>query len=270
MAVTYNDFIYSCYRSHGNNNPNYLSFNYGDKSSYADNQALEKYIHIDISKDRFEIPCIYKYIIGNVIASNGSSGTVSTVDIPLIVGKHLSEVSKSANPILKTFFMETNSGTLLCKKKAGTTTYIGGEGIILYEDLTPLIMFTMEVEKVIGDRGIVKYAPVRQILRINPIIYSKDDLLAKHIRTYMIGKLIPLKMNWDDEPGIPWIMRKRTLRNIYSLYTKVKVDWDFKIIIEDFSRFFKTPTIPDCTFDSAKVNEFLCSKCDDIISDLRL
>ena len=183
----------------------------------------------------------------------------------MIVGKHHSEVSKSANPILKKFFTESNVGTLLCKKKAGSTTYIGGEGIILYEDLTPLIMFTLDND------GRTKYKPIRQILRINPIIYSKDDLLAKHIRSCMIGKLFPLKMDWSEEEiGYTWMLRNRTLKNANGIFTNVRVNWDFKILIEDFSEFFRVPSVPDCTFSSTKANEFLYSKYDDIMKDMQL
>jgi hypothetical protein len=134
----------------------------------------------------------------------------------------------------------------------------------MYDDLTPLMMFTLEVEKVIVN-GVVKYAPVRQILRINPEIYNNSDLMAKHIRTNMIGKIIPMKMEWPDDMGVSWSYRRRALKNVNNLFTTRKVNWDFKVVIDDFSDFFNVPSIPDCTFRSENVNKMLSSKYDEIV-----
>lgn len=265
MAVTYNDYIYSCYNSTSSRTPVAFSMSYGDRVNYQDNQAFEKCMKIDISKDRFEIPCAFKYIVCDVLRSNIlSTRPVDVVNIPLIVSRLCTEESKTANPVLKKFFRETDAGTLLCRKKAGGTYYVGGEGIIMYDDLTPLMMFTLEVEKVIVS-GRVKYAPVRQILRINPEIYNNSDLMAKHIRTSMIGKILPMKMEWPDEMGVPWSYRRRALRNVNDLFTTPKVNWDFKVVIDDFSDFFNVPSIPDCTFRSENVNKMLSSKYDEIV-----
>jgi len=264
MAITYNDYIYSCYNSSNGRYCDNFSINYGDKVNYQDNLAFEKYMKIDISKDRFEIPCVFKYIICDILYNNTISHSVDTVSIPLIVSGFHTEESKTANPVLKRFFRDDRSGTFLCKKKAGSTYYIGGEGIIMYEDLTPLMMFTLEVERVkVNDA--TKYAPIRQILRINPEIYNNSDLLAKHIRTSMIGKILPMKMDWSNEIGVSWNNRRKVLRNAHDIFTTPKVNWDFKVIIEDFSNFFYTPTIPDCTFRSENVNKMLLSKYDELI-----
>lgn len=265
MAITYNDYIYSCYNSTGGRTPVAFSMGYEDRVNYQDNLVFEKCMKIDISKDRFEIPCVFKYIVCNALSSNIlSTHPVDVVNIPLIVSKLHTEESKTANPVLRMFFRDTDAGTLLCRKKAGGTYYVGGEGIIMYDDLTPLMMFTLEVEKVIVN-GRVKYAPVRQILRINPEIYNNSDLMAKHIRTNMIGKILPMKMEWPDEMGVPWSYRKRALRNVNNLFTTPKVNWDFKIVIDDFSDFFNVPSIPDCTFRSENVNKMLSSKYDEIV-----
>ena len=268
MAVTYNDYIYSCYNS--NMTPVAFSMDYRDRENYQDNLAFKKCMKIDISKDRFEIPCVFKYIVCNVLYNNIlSTHPVDVVNIPLIVSRLYTDESKSANPVLRKFFMDTDTGTLLCRKKAGDTYYVGGSGIIMYDDLTPLMMFTLEVEKVIGN-GVVKYAPVRQILRINPEIYNNSDLMAKHIRTNMIGKIIPMKMEWPDDMGVSWRHIRRVLKNVNDLFITRKVNWDFKVVIDDFSDFFNVPSIPDCTFRSENVNKMLSSKYDEIIKLMNL
>ena len=265
MAALYDDYIYSCYNRSRAGIPITLDMCYGDKVNYQDNLVFEKCMKIDISRDKFEIPCAFKYIVCDVLHDNIlSTSPVDVVNIPLIVSRLHTEESKTANPVLNKFFRDTYAGTLLCRKKAGGTYYVGGEGIIMYDDLTPLMMFTLEVEKVIVS-GRVKYAPVRQILRINPEIYNNSDLMAKHIRTNMIGKILPMKMEWPDEIGVPWSYRRRALRNLNDLFTTPKVNWDFKVVIDDFSDFFSVPSIPDCTFRSENVNKMLSSKYDEIV-----
>jgi hypothetical protein len=83
----------------------------------------------------------------------------------------------------------------------------------------------------------------------------------------MIGKILPMKMEWPDEMGIPlsWSYRRKALRNVNGLFTTSKVNWDFKVVIDDFSDFFNVPSIPDCTFKSENVNKMLSSKYDEIV-----
>lgn len=268
MAVAYSDFIYPCYRGSNNLNENFIT-GYHDRLSYYHNDAFRKYITVDLTKDRFEIPCVYKYIICGLLASNRSNQVVDVIKIPMIALRLITEESKSANPMLKDFFKQNCSGSLLSKKKCAGVDYIGGEGIIMYDDFTPLVMFTLEVQKTTVD-GLVKYIPLRQIMRINPIVYTRDDLLAKHVRTHMISNVIPMKVDWSSIADTGWTWRDKKLRNLYQLFTTDKVNWDFKIIVEDFSYFFDSPTVPNCTFNSSDVNKFLSSKCNDIISGMKM
>ena len=265
MAIVYEDFIYSCYNSRGAKRTCFELY-YRDTTAYSANTAFQKYMRIDMSENRFEIPCIFKYVLNTSLLHNiTSSPSIDEVYAPLISSVTIPEQCKSANPLLKSFFIENTSGTLLSKRKCGDTYYIGGEGIIFYEDLTPLVMFTLEVEKVMDEHNRRKYAPIRQIVRINPEIYNRSDLMAKHIRTTMLGKIIPMKMDWGTMDGSSYWNRRKQLFNMNSIFTTEKVNWDFKIIIDDFSEWFVTPAIPDCTFTSSKANEFLLANIDKIL-----
>ena len=265
MAIVYEDFIYSCYNSRGVRR-NCFEVGYRDTTAYSANTAFQKYMRIDLSKNRFEIPCILKYVLNASLCHNiTSSPPIDEVYAPLISSVTIPEECKSANPLLRSFFVENTSGTLLSRRKCGDTYYIGGEGIIFYEDLTPLVMFTLEVEKVMDVNNCRKYTPTRQIVRINPEIYNRNDLMAKHIRTTMLSKIIPMKMDWGTVDGSSYLNRRKQLFNMNSIFTIEKVNWNFKIIVDDFSEWFVAPTIPDCTFTSSKANEFLLANIDKIL-----
>ena len=161
--------------------------------------------------------------------------------------------SRSSNPLLKKFLYDSNGDSNLIRKKGSGTIYLGGEGMILYNDFTPLVMMTMEITKDPSGR----YTATRQIVRINPVIYNRDDILAKHIRTKFITGVLNMKLSPEELEMSGWLTRKFRLLNPYGILTNTSVDYDFKVIIEDFSDFFFIPKAPDVTFDSNKINELL-------------
>ena len=252
--MTYQDYIYACYSA----DPVYrLSIHYEDESSFNKVPIFKKYMSVDVSGDNVEVPCIFQDIICKAIYKNADR-----VNIPLVPLRTLDGESKTANPVIKEFFRTSHSGSSLFKKKAGGICYVGGRGIIMYEDLTPLIMFTLElqVHKENTNNNFVNLCtPVKQILRVNPIVYKKTDLIAKHIKNTLLKNILDMHFDWDTSlNGIPYRYRGRALRDA-KLFTDRKLNWDFKVIIEDFSQFFITPAVPDCTFSSEKANTFLKS-----------
>lgn len=264
MALTYENIIYYCYR-HSDHRVSFNSF-YNEQESYDENSAFKKYVHLDISKPIFEIPCVYKYIVSNILANNSVSASATEINIPMIVGKQFPDERKSASPLLKDLF-GSSLGTFLGRVKGSGIWYVGGSGIIMYDDLTPLVMFTLEVERTVVD-NITRYIPKRQIMRINPVIYNNTDLMAKHIRNNMISKILPLKATSEVMHSYGWY--HRALLNNSLIFTNSRLDWDFKIIIEDFSDFFISPSIPDCTFTDDKVNSFLAENEDNLVATMIL
>jgi hypothetical protein len=106
------------------------------------------------------------------------------------------------------------------------------------------------------------YTATKQIVRINPVIYNRDDILAKHIRTKFITGVLNMKLSPEELELSGWYSRKYRLLNPYGILTNTSVDYDFKVIIEDFSDFFFIPKAPDVTFSSDKVNELLLEDAD--------
>lgn len=265
MAVTFEDYIYNCYNE-GQGLTTQFRGLYSNLPNMRETLPF-KYIKIDLTANVIEIPCAYKYMVTETIKINiDNNSPYNSVYIPLMCLDKDNVEAKSANPLLKTFFYEMNGHLNLCRKKGSGTMYLGGHGIIFYEDYTPLVMLTMEIEKTVTVNGETKYIPKRQIVRINPIIYSKDDLLAKHIRTKFLTNIFDMKLSPAD---YAWGYRssRYKLKNPYSLFTTTEILYDFKVIIEDFSDFFYTPAVPDITFDNNEVNKLLLNNIDDIMNN---
>ena len=269
MAVTFNDLIYACYCSRPRYGNNIVNFNQNiGYYSYIppeleESKAYSKFMKLSLDSDVLEIPCIYKYIISNVLVENmkclkikNEDGIISDLYIPMFYRDQDPRAAKTSATLLKSFFYETNPACNLFKRASGETTYLGGQGMLLYDDYTPIIMFTLKVE-----RNNFSYRPLQQIAHINPAIFYRDDILAKYIKGKFLSNLITM------EP-VPFMYSNSRIRNNNNLYLERELPWKFKVIIEDFSDFFVTPTIPTTTFSSDNVNNFLSNEVEEIISSI--
>ena len=269
MAVTFNDLIYSCYCSR----PRYVNnvINFSESHGYygyrlpelEKSKAFSKFMKLSLDSDVLEIPCIYKYIVSNVLEENMSllqigdkDKMVSDLYIPMFYKKEDTRTAKSSSSVLKSFFYETSPSSNLLLRKAGNTAYLGGQGIILYEDYTPLVMFTMEIER----EGYF-YRPEQLILRVNPSIFNRDDMLAKYLRGKFLSNLLEMPPTADFYGG-----PSTYLRNISGLYLNRTLTWKFRVIIDDFSDFFVTPKIPTSSFNTEEVSTLLNDNVEEILS----
>lgn len=260
MAISFKDFIYNCYHSRFGAS---TSFNIRswETIDLSESRPFIKYMKIPINTDTIEVPCIYKYMIMNAIAENKKNpeNAVDNLYIPIMCLEKDNVESRTSNGLLRRFLYDTSSTRSLTRKKGNGTVYLGGEGLLLYEDYTPILMLTMEIKK--NPAG--KYVPIRPIARINPIIYSRNDILAKFIRTKFITGLIDMRLSREELEYFNfninyWRQSNRAnLINHSGLLTTKIIDYDFKIILDDFSEFFFTPKAPDVTFDSSIVNNML-------------
>lgn len=269
MAVTFNDYIYNCYNSRYGGSTQFRDRGYNYKT-LEECSPFHKYIKVDLNKDIIEIPCVYKYMVTSILNEFNTTGnSINTVYIPMFYIENDSVESKSSNPILKKFFYETPDEHNLTKKKGSGTVYIGGNGIILYDDYTPLIMLTMEIKKEFTANNKIKLTPIRQLVRVNPIVYSRDDLMAKHIRTKFLTNILTMKLSEDTYNFVGYRSHRYRLKDTFGIFTDKKLWYEFKVIIEDFSNLFYTPEMPDITFNSTVANHMLENSIDDIIKDIK-
>lgn len=260
MAITLSDYIYNCYRSRHGSYTNFRNIGW-EPRNFSLSTPFVKYIKIDLTKDTIEVPCIYKYFVASALHFNKFNPTRASniLYIPMFSMCDDSVESRSSNPLLKKFLYDSRGEHNLVRKKGSGTTYLGGEGIILYDDYTPLIMFTLEIKKSESE-GL--YVPMKQIVRINPVIYNKDDILAKYIRTKFLAKVLNMKLPPELLALNSWYTRKYRLLNSAGILTTTVVDYDFRVVIEDFSDFFYTPTAPNVNFNSDSINEALLKDSD--------
>lgn len=270
MAAAIGDYIVSCYSSLFNN-LNYSGFSYSNAYTPRkpiNNGAFTKYMKIDLSGKILELPCVYKYIIAETLEYNNShlQDAADAIYVPLYYMEEDPREAKSSNTILKKFFYNFRNSHNLVKVRSTNGVYLGGEGLILYDDYSPLIMYSLQVERVLDPENPskYKYVPLKTILRVSPNIYYKDDLLAKYIRSKLILNSLELNRNINN-----YICSGRSLVNNRQIFTQTRLDYDFRVIIEDFSSIFELPKIPDTNFSNDKINDLLNSNLDSILADIK-
>lgn len=265
MAISFNSIVHSCYSSYHRitscdhlDVEGYISMR-EDIPPLSHFSPFKKFMKIPLEGDIIEIPCIYKYIAVNALSKNirrVETSKIQNVIVPLTYFDITTAEVKSSPSAIKAFFHDYPTSDRLLKKKVAGIWYIGGEGIILDENLVPLMMFTLKLEKVQSD----KYRPIQQILRINPEVYNREDIISKYLRSKFISNILKVKNE---------ARYLRTLRNPYSvLPDNTYLDWNISVIVEDFSQFFITPTIPDSTFSDEKANLLLKDNLDGILSEI--
>lgn len=276
MTGVFAEAIYNCYNSRYHTAHGFLTgptygYSINNANLLSDSGAFTKFMKVPIDDDIIELPCVYKYPIlralktnNDLYIRNGRSG-LKEVYIPMLDLDTRDSILKSSNPAIKHFFSGTPPCTGLSSAFVSDTEYLGGEGIILYEDFTPLIMFTLQVKRERHpDRYM--YTPINRILRINPQIYNRNDILAKYLKSKFISNLL----EFCDHDNFSHALYRRafhTARGL-NLFTPTSLPFKFKIIIEDFSEFFVTPNIPDGSFDNDAVNRTLALIIPDMIDTI--
>lgn len=265
MATSFENYIYNCYNQVFAVTDHFWSID----RTISNCSPFHKYMKVSLDKDTIEIPCMYKYMVTTAIKNiNNTQNPIDTLYIPMFYGREVSVEAKSSNPLIKTFFYDGNEKYNLIKRTGNGTVYIGGPGILLYNDYTPLAMLTLEVKKFVDDMNYTKLMPLRQLIRINPVIYTKDDLLAKFIRNKFLINALSMKLTEEDYRFYHRAMKYK-FYDKNGLFVDTKLMYDFEVIIKDFSDFFYTPEVPDVTFTSDKANEILEDNLTNILAELQ-
>ena len=263
MIQTYRDIIRNCYQ-------NLISCPGGADSYYNQNSSLTEsnffscYYEVDLNKDILEIPCFcLQYVIlklTQIREGSNSAPTNGIIRIPIINNNsapHNSQVfrAKSANPLLKRMFY-TDFNSLLCTVYGNDTRYEGGKGIVMHADRTPLVVFSAELTKQPYENT-YKYNITKFIVRINPIVFRREDILAKHIRTKMLSNL------YEEGASFGGVLGYRRGRAYILDDVTIK---DFEVKIEPVMiNLFKHPQIPNVTTSQESIENMLSSNLDTII-----
>lgn len=277
MALPYNEYILRCYnyKRFWRSNDNKIGTVLTTENSIESGNTNVLSIRTDISKDIIEIPCycmdeyfpyliqklkypdLYADILYYPVYSNISITSYRRRGAP-------KEEYKSANPAIKAFMIETTTKEGLRKIKVGDQFYYGGKGLILYEDMTPICMLYLELEKVQyqKDNGqyVPKYSLKQPIIKVNPRIYRQEDLMSKHIRTKFIQEAMCL--------DIANLYYDKYLNEINNLLSNFTIPAKFKIIIDTFDEDFSRPSIPNVNSTSENINNFLKEYSDNIVTSI--
>lgn len=168
--------------------------------------------------------------------------------------------AKSTAPLFKQFFYDNNGSSVFTSRLGKDVKYFGSRGIILYEDNTPLVLFTLVLKKsFLNNSTAIKFCIDKVKVYINPLIYTKNDLMAKGIRTKMLEELIKIKQSGtllgSTRYSSPFNSTIDISENIY-------VDTLEVLISNEIYNFIKVPRVPDINTNDEVLQQCIVANSD--------
>lgn len=224
------------------------------------NNVFRKNLVVDITGDDIEIPSIARLSYENIIHNNLTYSNIVKVEkaiLPLYTNSS-DQSRRTFDSIMREFFCRVPFNQRLLKVTTNKgETYYGGYGLVLDEVLNPLLMCGLRARKAVteGNNGaeVVSMQYYRAICHVSPVVFAEPNKL---INKGIIKKLIPLYATMD----INFPTAASTLFQSSPDSRKVEV------IIDDFSKFFISPTAPTpskCSNDA--LNKCLNDNIEDIL-----
>lgn len=276
MALPYSEYILRCYhyrrwcRSAANVLPQTLT----NENTIESGNTNILSVRVDISKDVIEVPCycmdvVFPYLVEKIkypdvyddvlyypVYNNVESSSYNRRGAP-------KTEYKSVSPAIKAFLFETNTAEGIRKIKIGDDYYYGGKGLILYGDMTPACMLSLELEKIqVKTRSDTVYRlhAVRPIIKVNPKVYQREDLMSKHIKQKFIQEALCIYFNVLDSH----VERSRP----QNLFVNEPLKEGFKIIIDNFDEDFSRPGVPNADSTPENINTFLNEFSNNIVNSI--
>lgn len=225
-----------------------------------ENSRLEKRFIVDFRPDIIEVPCVISSLWWYITKNTELKNLENTIyEFPLLYehdAVHLFNIFKTYTPLLKQFFVDALNSSHLKKCKCKDTVYLGNKGFVMYEDGTPLIMLTSRCKKVYINGEFRRLTPINPVCRINPVIFSKDDPLAKYFRTTFITHLLTLEDVYNT------IYRWNYTGSLVNA-AEDSDHMSFSVIIENFDNMFDTSSVPDINCTNESINKFLMDNLED-------
>lgn len=230
----------------------------GDISLNAHN-VFNRLFVVDISSDEIEVPMFAKAVIEWEVCCNmereAPEDKIQKVVIPLYVNSY-NQNRRTADSIINEFFSRVSFSRRLQKVTTNKgEVYYGGRGIIFDGNFKPLILCSMlcRKEECRSNEYMGYYKP---IIRVSPEVFLNETSL---INKTILKKIIPYYLTHS----IPYINTAARFRN--SLPRDAKP----QILIEDFSKFIETPTLPNpSTCSNEALNKLLLDNINDILNQI--
>ena len=229
--------------------------------SWSNNNVLNRFTKCDLSGPEFEVPVAIRgyaerelsTTIGKTFSSIGEKELV----VPIIQQSYINN-KRTADSILKQLFESTIQYGMVNIKTNKDIEYHGGRGYIFDANFNPIFFATLighyDVEDVSNRVRGWTWTECRVYLHPNIIIDGSD----------LIGKGIMKKV-------LPYLLSSRDVLP-YSRINWIKISENIKVkvIIEDASRFFRTPTPMRADFTNEEMNEMLAAHADEVVRQFKL
>lgn len=193
-------------------------------NDYLNLPVCSSNIIINLNNDYIEMPAC---ISTSILVNNWSISGIEKLIAPIIITQR-TELST----FNKAFLMANSlSNSNVYKIQLKNCYYYMGRGIILDINLQPLMLCTTKIKK-------DTLQSIEHICRINPIVFSNEDIVSKNI----IKQIIPY------------------------FSSKLHTEIPRKIIIGDISNFFDYTTPINSTSPNEDLNQCLVDNIDEILS----
>lgn len=228
--------------------------------NWSHNNVLNRFIRCDLSGPEFEIPVAIRSYAGKELkyALNKTFSSIGEKELVVpMMKQNYTNVRRTSDSILKLFFDSPIQYGMMSVKTNKDIQYYGGKGYIFDADFNPIFLATMvghydidNTDKVLG------YTWTECRVYIHPNIIIKDsDLLGKGI----MKKVLPYLLS--DRNVCPYSR---------SALGHTSEDIKVKVIVEDTSRFFRTPTPMRADFTNEEMNEMLAAHADEVARQIRI
>lgn len=237
------------YLDTGNNSTTVLHSNLGvDK-----NNLFNKYLIVDLSKNKIDIPEIAGYQISKIINEEVRRNThiYKQVAIPLYENNFM-ETRKTFDAIIKSMFSSSYINRLQRINLSDDSVYFGCKGIILDNNFNPLLLAVSRINKEIKDAASTA-TYIDRVLYISPKVFEEPKKL---INKGIINKIIPYFS--QTKFVITSNFGSLISRGPYKPYTI--------IVSEYIDKFFTCPSPPRPVYDiDNSLNECLINSVEDIL-----
>jgi hypothetical protein len=215
LSEVYRKFLRSCFR--------------GPMLYYNDGHTVYRFpshsIVYPISEHKTEIPCIIHDSLLRMVEPC-LDNSYGSINIPILLQRFGHVEYKTIGGLLNYISASNNKLESICyrDKNNNITRYWAAPGIILYDDFTPLILFSKEFEYSYTCLNRIS----QYICRIDKRVFNNNDAIAKYLK----GNFTSHVMEYDGVNNV-------------------------KVVFEDLSRFIEKAVVPRTEEDFDSINHFL-------------
>lgn len=222
--------------------------------NWSKNNVFTRFIKCDLKRPEFEVPILLQnHVDAKLKQLNSDIENIEYV-APIIQHQSRTATRRTADSIINLLFDHSIQHGMINIETNKGVKYYGGKGYI-FDDNFDLLFFTTLVCKLNSSLSLSTeiYTCTECRVYIHPkVLINSDDLLHK----CLMKKVVPYLLSSRD-----------VLLQLNQQIAQVPDDVKVKVIIEDASRFFVTPSHEEKALSNEDLNDTLVNNISDILDN---